>query len=108
MKVLRDFIHGFDFVRMKPDDGVIKGGLPGKGRARVLAEPGKQYAAYLFGGPEARLELALPKGSYRAEWLDPVSGKGLKEAEVNATGPLTALPSPRYSTDIVLRLLRAR
>ena len=67
--MLKDFIHGFDFVRMKPDDAVVKGGLPAKGRARVLAEPGKQYAVYLFGGPEARLSLAVPPGRYTAEWI---------------------------------------
>src|SRR5262249_42957047 len=102
MKVLKDFIHGFDFVRMKPDSTVVKGGLPGKGRARVLAEPGKQYAIYLFGGTEAKLELALPEGKYRAEWLDPSSGKVLRTAEVTVTQPVTSLSSPRYTIDIAL------
>src|SRR5262249_26242195 len=64
MKVLKDFLHGFDFVHMKPDETVVRGGLPSKGRARVLSEPGKQYAIYLFGGPEANLALALPEGRY--------------------------------------------
>jgi hypothetical protein len=108
MKVLNDFIHGFDFVRMRPDEGVVKGGLPPKGRARVLSEPGKQYAAYLFGGPEAKLELALPEGTYKAEWLDPSTGKVLKSSEVTAAGAVTTLPSPRYATDVALRLLRTR
>jgi hypothetical protein len=108
MKALKDFIHGFDFVCMRPDDSVVKGGLPPKGRARVLAETGRQYALYLFGGPEARLELALPKGNYAAEWLDPVSGKMLKSDRVEATGATTVLPSPRFTTDVALRLRRAR
>ena len=40
MKILSDFINGFDFVRMTPDNSVIKGGVPagrhgaGAGRAR--------------------------------------------------------------------------
>jgi hypothetical protein len=108
MKVLKDFIHGFAFVRMRPDETVVKGGLPAKGRARVLAEPGKQYAVYLFGGPQAKLELALPEGTYRSEWIDPVSGKVLESERVTAVGPVTVLASPRFTTDIALRVLRAR
>lgn len=108
MKVLKDFLHGFDFVRMRPDEAVVKGGLPAKGRARALSEPGEQYALYLFGGPAARLELALPKGRYRAEWLDPSSGKVLRASDVTAAGPVTELPSPGYAADIALRVLRVR
>ncbi len=108
MQVLKEFIHGFDFVRMKPDESVVRGGQPVKGRARVLSEPGKQYALYLFGGPEAKLQLALPKGDYQAEWLDPLSGKVLKGVRLRAAGAVTVVPSPRYTTDIALRLRRAR
>ena len=39
MKILSDFIHGFDFVRMTPDNSVIKGGIPAGGTARALVEP---------------------------------------------------------------------
>jgi PA14 domain len=46
MKVLKDFIHGFDFVAMKPDNSVIKGELPGL-TARALVESAKKYAVYL-------------------------------------------------------------
>ncbi len=104
MRVLKDFIHGFDFVRMKPNATTLKGGLPAKGRARVLAEAGKQYAVYLFGGPSAKLELALPRGEYEAEWVDPLTGKGVKSERVRATGTGTVLASPVYRTDIALRL----
>jgi hypothetical protein len=108
MKVLKDFLHGFDFVRMRPDETTVRGGLSAKGRARVLSEPGKQYAVYLFGGPQARLELALPKGTYRAEWLDPLSGKVLKAESVTAAAATTVLESPRFTTDVALRVVRAR
>jgi hypothetical protein len=48
LKVLKDFINDFDFVRMAPDDSVIMAGLPaGLVSARVLAEPGRAYALYL-------------------------------------------------------------
>src|SRR5256885_15618572 len=66
MKILKEFIHRFDFVRMKPDNAVIKSGVPEKGSARALVEPGKQYALYLFGGTNATLKLDVPPGNYQA------------------------------------------
>jgi hypothetical protein len=107
LKVLKDFIHGFDFVRMKPDGAVVKGGLPPKGRARALSEPGRQYAVYLFGGPQANLALALPPGRYQAEWVSPTSGKVLKAEAVTAAGPVTELRSPAFDPDVALRVTRA-
>jgi hypothetical protein len=47
LKVLRDFINGFEFVRMKPDNSVIKGGVPTGCTARALVEAGRAYAIYL-------------------------------------------------------------
>jgi hypothetical protein len=107
MKVLSDFIHGFEFVRMRPDSQVVKGGLPAKGQVRVLSEPGKQYALYQFGVPSARLELALPAGEYRAEWVDPSNGNVLKTERRSATGPVTVVESPEFRTDVALRIVWA-
>jgi len=104
MKVLKEFVEGFEFVRMKPDNAVVKGRLPAKGKARVLSEPGKQYAAYLFGGPSAKLRLALPAGAYRAEWVSPMTGKVLKAEEVKASGGDVELASPAFDPDIALRI----
>ena len=47
VKILKDFIHGFDFVRMSPDNSVIKGGTPQGGSARALVERGKAMAIYV-------------------------------------------------------------
>ncbi|MGI0148491.1 MAG: PA14 domain-containing protein, partial [Thermoplasmata archaeon] len=47
LAVLKEFIHGFDFVRMKPDRSVLKGGIPPGAAAQALVEPGKAYAVYL-------------------------------------------------------------
>jgi hypothetical protein len=47
MRILSEFIHGFDFVRMRPDDAVIKGGVPAGGTARALVEPGRAMAIYV-------------------------------------------------------------
>src|SRR5262249_60991742 len=105
--VLRGGSRGVASVRRGPGGGVVRGGLPPKGRARVLAEPGRQYALYLHGGPRADLALALPPGRYRAEWLDPITGPGLKAGAGPAARPATELPLPNFDPHVALRGLRA-
>lgn len=47
-RVLKDFIHEFDFIRMTPDPTVIQAMEPsGAVVAQTLAEAGKAYAIYL-------------------------------------------------------------
>jgi hypothetical protein len=105
LKHLKDFIHRFDFVRMRPDAAMIKGGLPPKAKAHVLSEPGKQYAVYVFGGPEARLELAMPPGEYQVEWLNPQTGKIDRTGSLKHAGGTAVLDSPQYAPDIALRIV---
>ncbi|MBI3920066.1 MAG: hypothetical protein HY318_01515 [Armatimonadetes bacterium] len=106
LKVLRDFLYSFDFVRMKPGPSVIKSGIPEQGRAYVLAEPGKQYAAYLSGGNQANPSLELPAGGYRVEWLNTLSGAVEKRQNVNHQGGIATLVSPSYQHGIALRIVR--
>ncbi len=48
LRVLKEFIHSFDFVRMEPHTPVVRGNLPpGLAAPRVLAELGRAYAIYL-------------------------------------------------------------
>ncbi len=107
LKILKDFIHSFEFVRMKLDDSVIKGNLPEKTRARALVEPGKQYAIYIVGGKQVDLTLTIPAGEYRAEWLNPLTGKSDKREAVNHPGGDLTLTSPAYDEDVALRLVRS-
>ena len=70
MKILRDFINGFDFIRMKPDNSVIKGGAPQGGTVRALVDPGNAMAIYV------RNQIAA--GPWSARWTGflevPISG----------------------------------
>jgi hypothetical protein len=58
LKILKDFIYGFDFVRMAPDNSVIKGGVPAGMQARALVEPGKAYAVYIH-RPSGRSDFSV-------------------------------------------------
>jgi hypothetical protein len=104
LKVLKDFIHGFDFIRMAPNDTIIKGGLPAKATARALVEPGKQYAVYVKGGTQADLQLDLPAGTYTVQWLSPRTGKAEQPEKLDHPGGVATLRSPEYTEDIALSL----
>ena len=105
LKILKDFIEGFDFVRMRPANEVLRGKLPGKVTARVLAEPGKQYAIYVLGDGLEKLQLDLPAGRYRAQWVNTKTGAVDKEESFEHPGGAKELPAPKYTEDVALRIV---
>jgi len=110
-RILRKFLVGFDFLRMKPDSSIIKGGVPAGGTARALVEPGKAYAIYLrkikaSTGKEQAIQIELPAGHWWAEWIDPVSGKRIKAKTFKHTGGVRSLETPEFGEDVALRVLR--
>jgi hypothetical protein len=104
LKILKDFINSFDFIKMKPDNSVIKGGIPDKATARALVNVGNAYAIYIKGGNEVKLIVELPKGNYRAEWVNTKTGKVETIETFQHTNGNQALSSPKYVDDIVLRI----
>jgi hypothetical protein len=116
LHVLKEFMEGFDFVKMKSLNSVVKGGsihapLSGdppqaKSTVRALAEPGRAYALYILGGTKAELVLDLPAGTYKAEWLDTKTGRVSGEESFEHSGGDKPLSSPKYTEDIALRIKR--
>jgi hypothetical protein len=114
LRILKEFMEGFDFVRMKPLNSVVKGGsitapLSGdppqaKCTVRVLVDTGKAYALYILGGTKAELVIDLPAGSYKAEWLDTKTGRVSEEAKFEHAGGDRTLASPKYAEDIAPRI----
>ncbi len=103
LRVLRDFLHRFDFVRMKPDGSVIHGGVPQGASARALVGPGKAYALYLHPGDGwSVLNLDLPAGRYDAEWLDPRTGRRVKSERFRHDGGVRSLAVPKFTEDAAL------
>ncbi len=122
-KVLKDFVEGFDLTSMARFGGVT--GVPAGAFASALAEPGKQYALYLFhatddgqwgahfvatpGTHRATVTLkAVPAGRYRLEWVDPVSGAVKSSEALRWNGGDLAVTTPVYSIDVALRMRAAR
>jgi hypothetical protein len=107
LKILSDFINEFDFIKMSPDDSVIKGGIPEKATARALLEIGRAYAIYINGGGRVQLEIEMPKGKYTAEWINTKTSKIDKDETFDHSGGNRTLQSPNYEDDIALRILRS-
>jgi hypothetical protein len=124
-RILRDFIHRFEFIRMKPDNSVVEGGVPPGGTARALVEPGKAWAVYLrqqsSTGPlsargtglvvaeqarEITLAIRLPAGQFEAEWVDTKTGQSAKSETFQHPGGARSLAAPAFQEDIALRVVR--
>ncbi len=106
LRILSDFINGFDFAKMTPDNSVIKGGVPDKATARALVQKGRAYAIYINGGSEADLVVELPPGKYSAEWVSTKTGETDRKETFDHAGGNRALESPQYEDDISLRIFR--
>ncbi len=105
LKILKDFIEGFDFVRMRPANEVLRGKLPGKVTVRVLAEPGKQYAVYVLGDGLDTLQIDLPAGAYRVQWVNTKTGAVDKEESIDHPGGTRQLAAAKYTEDVALRIV---
>jgi hypothetical protein len=118
LAVLKKFLEGFDFVKMKPDGEAVRGGrIVAEGGKKppdvktstwVLSQRGIAYAIYVGVGAQAELRLELPAGSYRAEWLDTRSGKVERAEDFVHGGGERPLTSPKYQEDIALRITARR
>jgi hypothetical protein len=119
LKVLKEFMHSFDFTKMSPDKRFIAGGIPGDAIYRGMSWPGNQYALYIHHSKCAEdsaayivvpgkyrhdLLLDLPNGEYKAEWIDPATGT-CQPAKIYSSGKgKMKLTTPVYSVDIALRI----
>jgi hypothetical protein len=105
LKVLKDFLEGFDFVRMKPDNSVVKRLSPQGARATALVQPGRAYAIYVHGRGPTTLVIDLPSGSYMAEWVSTLTGAVDKSETFRHEGGLRTLVSPGHKEDAALRIV---
>ena len=124
LKVLMNFMNSLEFIKMEKFTGFrISDSLA---LARGIAEPGKQYAIYLFHGsrkwedwPQGAtasrfnvdmnwfrdtVTVNVPPGKYKAEWINPPSGIVMKSYDLDCNDGKLILDTPLYPTDIALRI----
>lgn len=99
---LRRFLEEMDLVALAPDDTVVRSS-PGA-HAHAASARGRQYALYVRGDGDTLLALDLPAGEWRAEWVDPRTGRSIEAVTLRHEGGRRELRSPRYDGDVALRL----
>ncbi len=120
-KVLRDFLETLNLAKLSrfTNFGALPSGLVASG----VAEPGKEYAIYLFhnqkdaqswahfsvkqGVFEDSFTLgAIPAGDYHLDWINPTTGTA-QRTETNAhSGGDLRVQTPPYTIDVALRMQR--
>jgi hypothetical protein len=120
LRILRDFLLGFDFVRMRPEPFIINGGVPRGGSVRVLAEIGNAYAIYMRRSVSGKsfwdrvttltdsdtLDIELPSGDWVVRWVDPITGQPLKRESFKHSGGNRQLVQPSWQDDVALEIKR--
>jgi hypothetical protein len=105
LKVLSDFLHGFDLARLYPDPLLVVR-APGV-VTHVLSQPGKAHAIYVQGRGPTTLVLNLAAGSWTAEWVSVEDGRVLqRETVATQVGEACALASPDFADAAAVRILR--
>ena len=118
LRFLSETLRRLDFVNMRPDNGLAKAKLPAGATLRVLAKPGKDYLLYLRLGVgqtkdsaqsknkcengELSLELDLPPGKFRAEWLDTKAECPMERTRFPHERGAHLFPVPAFQDDIAL------
>ena len=120
--ILRDFMESLDLVGLRRFTGL--GGIPAGAIASAIAEPGRQYAVYLFHGKndgqwgahygvtpgkfEDTLTLiSVPAGQYGLQWIEPATGKVMRTETKTHSGGTFRVATPPYTVDVALRMRRA-
>jgi len=119
MQCLKQFIEGFDFLKMKPDRSFVVSGMPAGTYYRGMSERGQQYAFYhhhsklkpyvyqvVPGDYEERLILDLPAGTYQADWVNPSTGAVVGTDMFTHAGGRRPISTPKHAVDMALRIKR--
>jgi hypothetical protein len=104
LSVLTSFLQSFDLAEMHPDARVVRHSTGTV--ARVLSNPGREYAMYFDGDGPTEVTLDLPEGRYAAEWVNVRTGRVEHAEEIRAGRGVVVATSPAFTNGIALRLKR--
>ena len=119
MQSLKQFIEGFDFLKMRTDRSFVVNGIPAGTFYRGISERGEQYALYhhhsklkpyvytvVPGAYEEKIILDLPPGTYKADWVNPSTGAVLGTETFTHAGGHRSVSTPKHAVDMALRIRR--
>ena len=119
LKVLKEFLYGFDLETYQPEAHLLRRDLLGWGaHARAGGAPGA-WAVYVHhsalkygnvcyvvtpGAYREELALRLPEGCYEACWVEPATGAVLLTEKFNHGGGERTLVTPEHAVDMALKV----
>ena len=103
--ILNTFLRTLPLAELSPDSHTVK--QSGGTYARVMSNPGRQYAMYFDGNGPAEIVLNLPAGSYSGEWINTESGQPTAVPKFEHPGGEKRLSAPAFRDGIALRLTKA-
>jgi len=102
LRVLSNFLGKFSLADLTPDQHTVKHAAGTY--ARVLSNPGHQYAMYFDGNGTAEIVLELPAGEYSGEWINTKTGETEGLERFRHRGGEKTLQTPAFQNGIALRL----
>ena len=102
LRILSEFLQKFSLVDLAPDHHTVKHAAGAY--ARVLSNPGRQYAMYLDGSSPAAVKLDLPAGDYSGEWVNTATGKVERSEKFQHAAGEKVLVAPQFQNGIALWL----
>jgi hypothetical protein len=121
LRSLKNFMSSFDFIKMRADKNFVVGSVPAGAYCRGISQLGVQYAFYHHhshlderreyyiappGNYTETLDLGIPEGTYKADWVDPASGSTISSITFTQRGGTKQLATPQHFVDIALRIKR--
>jgi len=106
LKILSEFLHGFDLPKMHPDPGCVKGS-PGL-ISYVLSDKNRAYALYLrsIGTKNSMLELETGDGRFRVQTLNTLTGSYSEPLDLSSSEGLLTLELELPDGELALRITR--
>jgi hypothetical protein len=105
LKIMKEFIESYDFIRMKPDNAVLSASDALPGTFQVLSETGKQYAIYMEKPQSPVIKLQIPDGVYQVKLLNPISGEETSVEELSSKNGSLELNCSITSEDAVIKIV---
>jgi len=105
LAILQRFLQALPLANMRPDADVVVHAEGVTPHALSSVSRGV-YVVYLDGNGPSRVDLRLPAGAYKAEWIDTVTGASTEIPGFKSAGRTHTLTSPAFTNGIALRLSR--
>jgi hypothetical protein len=104
LRVLRDFLEGFDIPALRPRQEAV---IAAPGAFTRALGTDDALGVYLWGDGSTTLTLDVGEGAWGFEWIDTKTGAVVRSGTSPREAGPRDLQSPEYDRDVALRIVRA-